>query len=208
MAMVAGALVLVTSACSRTAHTPAAGPAQADQVQPIAPLESPSPDPIMERTASPPPTAAPSAAVPPVGPSSHGAAPTQRTAGCRADEIKATFAYGPAVADGHRSGFVSVQNVSNRDCAVAGFPVLQLRAADGTALPTVSAQLPDTWAAVTLVPGRAALADVEWNPKGASCSAPAADLEVRVNGDAAALTTPFTATVCDQGRISVAPFHL
>ncbi|MEV0236010.1 DUF4232 domain-containing protein [Nonomuraea sp. NPDC050786] len=111
---------------------------------------------------------------------------------------------------GQRNADLSLTNRSARTCSLYGFVGLIMIDGRGDALRTRVRRDRVTPHRVTLNPGRSAQAGLHWGviQTGGEKTCPtAARLMIIPPDESAHLEIPFTATVCDDGRIDVAPLR-
>jgi hypothetical protein len=163
LALLLGATVLLSAACSSTAVEPqaagsSAAPASSTAAVPAGPSDTGSPvasstsATVPRSPATPVPTTLASSA--PATPSQSAPAPT--AAGCQAGALTVQALRGSGAA-GHQYAFLQFTNKSARTCSLTGFPGVQLlRAGALLGKPAARANKPVT--GVQLAPGRSATA--------------------------------------------------
>ncbi|MBB4698704.1 DUF4232 domain-containing protein [Sphaerisporangium siamense] len=128
---------------------------------------------------------------------------------CRTTQLKASLGRLDSGA-GQRYVPLVLTNTSARTCWVYGFAGLVMIDAKGDALRTRTRRTNTVPHRVTLRPGRAARSTLHWTVMTTgderTCP-PAARLMIIPPDEIAHLEIPFTATVCDDGRIDTTPFR-
>ncbi len=114
---------------------------------------------------------------------------------------------------GHRYAALGLTNQTSTACRISGFPVLQLLAPDGTALPTTVLQDGPAATPIAVGPGQTVWAALRWSvvesdDEAANHCAPNPGwLQVTPPDESTALRAAFTGTVvCQHGRISVGAY--
>ena len=135
------------------------------------------------------------------------------TLDCAPSGLAASFDVGTAAGD-TREGTVSVRNSAASACVIRGYPLLALKAADGSPVPAATTPLNEPANDVMLTPGDSAHAVVRWtaartalDQAGAGpCQPAASTLLVSVPRSAQTLAVPFAGgPVCDFGHLAVGP---
>jgi hypothetical protein len=110
---------------------------------------------------------------------------------------------------GQRYAPLNLTNKSSRSCWLYGFPGLIMIDGHGDALRTRTRRESVTPHKVVLKPGKSAHARLHWTviQTGSETTCPtSARLMIIAPDERAHLEIPFTATVCDDGRLDVRPF--
>lgn len=203
--VLSGAALLLTACGSGTSTDASAATAPTTTTSTAAPTPTPAP--------APAPTSGSTAATPKAQPQPSA---TGGPAACVTSDLE--FAIKPSKGMGNvRSADVVITNVhANRPCGVFGYGGLGLMDAQGGALATnltrlnVPAQglVPQQ---ITLAPGASALQHLEWTDTtatggSATGCATSTDVVLTPPDDVPSAVVPFTATVCDSGKITGWPY--